>query len=101
MTPQEKTTKPTPHSLEGVARREIGIELDKEHQSSDWGGELSPGMIEYAAKDAQILLPLAEKLMAKVVDAKLERVFEIVRRALPAMTWMKNAGIPFDAEGWK
>jgi DNA polymerase I len=101
VSPPKKSQKVTPHSLKGVAQRELAVELDKELQSADWGGELSPALLEYAAKDAQILLTLADVLLAKVVDAKLERVFEIERRALPAMVWMKNAGIPFDAEGWK
>lgn len=100
MRPQnKKAPKATPHSLEGVARRELGIELDKEHQSSDWSGELSPGMLKYAAKDALVLPPLAESLMAKVMEAGLERVSELEHRALPAVTWMRNAGLPLDAGG--
>ena len=84
-----------------MARRELGIELDKEHQRADWGGELSTDMLEYAAKDAPVLLPLAEIFESKVNETGLEKVSEIEHRALPAIVWMKNAGIPFDAEGWK
>jgi DNA polymerase I len=101
VTPQKKIPKVSPHSLKGVAGRELDIELDKEHQSSDWGGELSSAMLEYAAKDAQVLPPIAEALMAKVLDAGLEKVSEIEHRALLAMVWMENAGVPFDVEGWK
>jgi DNA polymerase-1 len=100
MRPQNKNKKAKPNSLEAVARRELGIELDKEHQGADWGGELSPEMIEYAATDAQVLLPLAEIFESKIEEASLERVFEIEHRALPAMVWMANAGVPLDAEGW-
>lgn len=39
----------TSHSLDSVAKRELGIELDKTNQSGDWGGTLTPEMIEYAA----------------------------------------------------
>jgi DNA polymerase I len=101
MNPQKKNPKAKPHSLKSVTRRELGIELDKEHQSADWGGELSDGMLEYAAKDAQILLQLAETLESKLGDERLEKVSEIEHRALPTMVRMKHAGIPFDAEGWK
>ncbi len=101
MSPQKKTPKATSHSLKAVAKRELDIELDKEHQSSDWSGELSHGMLEYAANDALVLPPLAESLMAKVIDAGLEKVSDIERRALSAMAWMENAGIPFDSAGWK
>jgi len=101
MSPQKKQRKATPHSLEGAARRELDIELDKEHQSADWGGELTPAMVEYAAKDAKVLLPLAETLENKVTEGGLAKVAEIERRALPAMVWMENAGILFDSAGWK
>jgi len=101
MSPQKKQRKATPHSLAGAARRELDIELDKEHQSSDWSGELSHGMLEYAANDALVLPPLAESLMAKVIDAGLEKVSDIECRALSAMVWMKNAGVPFDVQRWE
>jgi DNA polymerase-1 len=100
VSPQKKS-KAKPHSLESVARRELGIELDKEHQASDWCGELSPAMLGYAAKDAQVLLPLAETFVSKIKDAGLEMVAGIEHRALPAVVWMQNAGVPFDAEAWR
>src|SRR3954468_16664827 len=101
MSKQGKNKKATPHSLEAVAWRELGIKLDKEHQKAGWGGELSPSMIKYAATDAQVLLPLAEIFESKLKDAGLERVWEIEHRALPAVLWMQNAGLPFDVEGWE
>ena len=101
MSQQKKNPKATPHSLEGVARRELGIELDKTHQKADWGGELPPSMIEYAATDAQVLLPIAEIFEPQIKNAGLERACEIEHRALPAVLWMQNAGLPFDAEGWE
>ncbi len=39
----------TSHSLDSVVERELGLELDKTHQSSDWGDTLTPEMVEYAA----------------------------------------------------
>lgn len=100
MNPQKKSTKAKPHSLKNVARREIAIELDKEHQNADWGGELSSAMLGYAAQDAQILLPLAEVFESKVIDSDLKSVWEIERRAFRAMLWMTRAGVPLDAKGW-
>jgi len=88
------------HKLKDVAQRELGKELDKEQQKADWGGELTDEMLTYAAKDAEVLPPLQEKLAAKVEDADLKRVMEIEQWALPAIVWMANAGVPFDAEGW-
>ena len=89
------------HKLTDVVRRELGEELDKEQQKADWSEELTDEMLTYAAKDAKVLPPLQEKLAAKVEDADLKRVMEIEHRALPAITWMTNAGVPFNVEGWR
>src|SRR5215217_4388526 len=89
------------HKLKDVVRRELDEELDKEQQKADWRGQLTDEMLTYAAKDAEVLPPLQETLAAKVEDADLKRVMEIEHRALPALTWMASAGVPFDAEEWR
>jgi DNA polymerase-1 len=91
----------TSHSLDSVVERELGLELDKTHQSGDWGGTLTPEMIEYAARDVEVLLPLYEVLKAKIEDAGLTYVAEIEHRALPAVVWMSSAGVPIDGDGWR
>jgi DNA polymerase-1 len=48
-----------PRSLAHVAREVLGEELDKELQTSDWSAStLSPAQMAYAAKDAEIMVPL-------------------------------------------
>ena len=89
------------HKLKDVVRRELGEDLDKEQQKAEWSGHLTDEMLFYAAKDTEVLPPLQEKLTAKVEDADLKRGMEIEHRALPAIAWMANAGVPFDAEGWR
>jgi DNA polymerase-1 len=91
----------TSHSLDSVVKRELGLELDKTHQSSDWSSVLTPEMIEYAARDVEVLLPLYEVLEAKVGEAGLTYVAEIEHRTLPAVVWMSSAGVPIDADGWR
>jgi DNA polymerase-1 len=91
----------TSHSLDSVVERELGLELDKTHQSGDWSGTLSPEMIEYAARDVEVLLPLYEVLKAKIEEAGLTYVAEIEHRALPAVVWMSGAGVPIDADSWR
>jgi DNA polymerase I len=88
------------HGLKDVARRELGVELDKEHQKADWGGEITPEMLEYAAKDSQVLGPLVEALRTKVRETDLEGVLDLERRVAPAMVWMTAAGVPIDEEAW-
>jgi DNA polymerase-1 len=89
------------HKLKDVVWRELGEKLDKEQQKAGWGGKLSDEMLIYATKDAEVLLPLREKLAVKVEDADLKRITEIEHRALPALTWMASAGVSFDSEGWR
>jgi ribonuclease D len=91
----------TSHKLEAVARRELGQKLSKEHQMADWGGEVTPGMLAYAARDAEVLLHLVDSMGARLKEAGLERVAEIEHRVLPAVTRMGNAEVPFDEEGWR
>src|SRR5215213_5765723 len=50
------------YSLEAVAERYLDESLDKSEQRSDWSGELSEAQLEYAARDAAVLLPLRERL---------------------------------------
>ena len=47
------------HSLLAVCRRELGIELDKYWQTSDWTKRpLDPQQLDYAAMDAEVLVKL-------------------------------------------
>jgi ATP-dependent Lhr-like helicase len=49
------------HSLAAVCARELGIELDKSEQTSDWTRRpLSAAQVAYAALDAEVLLTLNE-----------------------------------------
>jgi DNA polymerase-1 len=101
VSPQQKKPREKPHSLQSVARRELGIELDKEHQTANWGGELTPDMLKYAAMDTQVLVPLTEIFESEIEETGLQATLEIEYRALPTMAWMVGAGCPFDAAGWK
>ncbi len=89
------------HSLAAVAERELDVVLDKAAQASDWSGELTEEQIAYAARDAAILLPLAERLRKRLSREGLEAVMDLEMRALPAVAWLELTGAPFDAEQWR
>jgi DNA polymerase III epsilon subunit-like protein len=72
----------TSHSLDSVVERELKLKLDKTHQKSDWGSTLTPEMLEYAARDVEVLLPLYEVLQEKIEEAGLTYVAEIEHRTL-------------------
>ena len=55
------------------------------------------------------MLPRTRRSCCHLIDglgiedraADLQQVADIECRALPAITWMANAGVPFDSEGWR
>ncbi|HZC19889.1 MAG TPA: bifunctional 3'-5' exonuclease/DNA polymerase, partial [Rubrobacteraceae bacterium] len=89
------------YSLEAVAERHAGLEVDKSARGEDWTGKLSEAQIEYAARDAAILLPLRERLAEELEEEKLVRVSKIEFRAVAAIAEMELAGIKLDVARWK
>src|SRR5262249_35808733 len=49
-----------PRGLDALVARYLGLSLDKSLQESDWTGALTAAQLAYAARDAAVLLPLAE-----------------------------------------
>jgi len=89
------------HGLEPVANRHLGVQLNKDAQLSNWAGELSQYQLEYAAHDAGILLPLREKLSAKLEEMDLLVAAEIEFSSVQAIAAMELAGVYLDVERWQ
>src|SRR5262249_4139106 len=89
------------HGLGACAQRELGQGLDKAEQKSDWAGSLTYQQLAYAARDAAVLVPLAEALDGKIKAAGLERVADIECRCLPAMVWLARSGVALDRGAWE
>jgi DNA polymerase-1 len=88
------------YRLQDVVERTLGERLDKSLQTSDWSGELSPAQLQYAARDAALLLPLHTALVDQIAAADLRRIAAIEQALVPAMAWMEDAGMPLDVEPW-
>jgi DNA polymerase I-like protein with 3'-5' exonuclease and polymerase domains len=89
------------NSLDDVAKRHLGVVLDKTHQRDDWSAPtLSDEQLGYAAADVLHLDALLAKLLAAVGEADLTQTWEIERRCLPGWLWMMTAGMPIDVEAW-
>ncbi|MGB3634080.1 MAG: bifunctional 3'-5' exonuclease/DNA polymerase [Rubrobacteraceae bacterium] len=89
------------YALAAVAERYLDEELDKSAQREDWSRELSGRQIEYAARDAEVLLPLRERLSQALESEKLNRVSGIEFSAVAALAEMELAGIKLDLEKWQ
>jgi DNA polymerase-1 len=89
------------YALEAVAERYLDETVDKTARREDWSGELSSRQLEYAARDAAILLPLRERLKEALEAEKLELVSKIEFAAIAAIAEMELAGIKLDGARWK
>jgi DNA polymerase-1 len=86
------------HELRQCVERELGQKLDKEQQRSDWSGPLSREQLDYAARDAEVLLPLYRALDVQVKETGQEEASGIESRCLPAVAWLARSGAPVDCE---
>jgi DNA polymerase-1 len=88
------------HGLAECSLRELGRQVAKDQQKSDWSGPLTAEQLGYAALDAEVLLPLYAALDGKVKEAGMAAVADIENRCLPAMAWMASVGVVFDPAAW-
>lgn len=89
------------HSLEAVVGRYLDRAVDKSQQVSDWGGELSPAQLEYAARDAALLLPLRDKLVEALRSASLGRCAQLEFECVVPVATLELNGIFLDKERWR
>ena len=50
------------HGLKDLVKEFVGVDISKQHQSSDFGGELTPAQIKYCANDVVYLHKINESL---------------------------------------
>ncbi|REJ79334.1 MAG: hypothetical protein DWQ47_00915 [Acidobacteria bacterium] len=90
------------HSLADVASFFLGTEVDKSEQISDWTAEtLSDSQIEYAAKDAAIMVPLREKLAERLQSDGLEGAAKIEFDCVTPVARMELNGFFIDQQCWR
>jgi DNA polymerase I len=90
------------NDLGSIVGRVLNVELAKELQKADWGGEITEEMLRYAARDAACLPRLAPKLM-EVLERQevspsvtLWAVFCLEMLALRPIALMQWNGFGFD-----
>jgi DNA polymerase I-like protein with 3'-5' exonuclease and polymerase domains len=90
------------HSLAAVVERELGQELSKEQQASDWSkADLSPEQLEYAALDVEILFPLREKLFLELIYYELIEIAKIEFQNVWTLAALEYNGIYIDIDLWE
>lgn len=90
------------HSLADLAQFFLGIELDKSQQISDWSApQLSHSQIEYAARDAAIMVPLREKVVERLRNDGLEDVARLEFECVMPIAEMELNGFYLDESRWR
>lgn len=90
------------HSLADVAQYFAGIELDKSQQVSDWSApQLSQSQIEYAARDAAVLIPLHAQISERLGEDRLTDAAELEFQCVMPVAQMELNGFFLDAELWR
>jgi DNA polymerase-1 len=89
------------HSLEAVAQRYLGVQMDKTAQTSDWSGELLEYQLEYAARDASTLIPLQETLEARLDEMDLKVTARLEFDCILPIADMELVGVFLDQQMWR
>lgn len=86
------------NTLQWLAKQYLGETLGKEEQKSDWSKSLRKEQVEYARKDAEILVPLARVLRKEIRDSNQSEIARIEFNCLPAVVQLELSGIKIDQE---
>jgi DNA polymerase I len=90
------------HSLAEVVSYFLETELDKTEQVSDWNApELSQAQIQYAAKDAAIMVALREKIVERLVRDELVKVAKLEFDCVMPVAAMELNGFYLDEARWR
>ena len=90
------------HNLAEVANFFLGIEVDKSEQVSDWNApELTDSQIQYAAKDAAIMVALREKVVERLKQDGLVKVAKLEFDCVMPIARMELNGFYLDEARWR
>lgn len=90
-----------PVGLEALCDRWLGVDLPKEYQLYPWAKRpIEDKALEYAARDALVVLPLYQTLVSEIKEQKQLRVSEIEFNAVPAVSQLEINGMRLHSERW-
>jgi DNA polymerase I len=88
------------HGLEAVASRYLSEAVDKTERLSNWNLELSDAQLQYAARDAAVLLPLREKLIERLKSDSLIDCARLEFDCVMTVADMELAGFYMHKDRW-
>jgi ribonuclease D len=88
------------HGLDTVASRYLNQVVDKSERLSNWNFELSEAQLEYAARDAAVLLPLRETLVDRLKADSLIKVAQLEFECVGSVVDIELAGFYMRKDRW-
>jgi len=88
------------HGLEAIAGRYLNEAVDKSERLSNWEFDLSEAQLQYAARDAAVLLPLRERLIEKIKSHDLVRCAQLEFECVMPVVDLELAGFYMDKQRW-
>src|SRR5713226_4349110 len=88
------------HGLNAIAARYLNEEVDKTERLSNWEFELSEAQLQYAARDAAVLIPLRDKLIEKIRSLDLIRCAQLEFECVMPVVDLELAGFYVDKQRW-
>jgi len=88
------------HGLEAIAGRYLNEAVDKSERLSNWEFELSEAQLEYAARDAAVLIPLREKLIDRIKSLGLIQCAQLEFECVMSVVDLELAGFYMNKARW-
>ena len=88
------------HGLDAIAGRYLNEAVDKSERLSNWEFELSESQLQYAARDAAVLLPLREKLIDRIKTHGLVQCAQLEFECVMPVVDLELAGFYMDKGRW-
>lgn len=87
------------HDLASIARRMLKVDLPKDEQVSDWAADpLTQSQLDYAFRDAEIVLELYGPMRDRIINRGMQNVAVIEFNAIAAIAEMEYVGWRVDPD---
>src|SRR2546428_10295885 len=88
------------HGLEAIAGRYLNEAVDKPERLSNWEFELSEAQLQYAARDAAVLIPLRDKLIERIKSLDLIQCAQLEFECVMPVVDLELAGFYMNKDRW-
>src|SRR5882762_7140635 len=88
------------HGLNAIAERYLNEAVDKSERLSNWEFELSESQLQYAARDAAVLLPLRDKLIERIRALDLIQCAQLEFECVMPVVDIELTGFFMNKERW-